>query len=152
MKRLLFPLLLAACPAEPTVENDPEPELRILAPQADDVVEGDTVSVQIELLHAELTEPDAAFVLPHAPPSARPGGAVGWLAPTAHAHDPSDVPEGYLQVQLGDSAHPPQWASAFDLDVSQLPSGEHALQIELRWPDGHGFFPPVNDSVVIVRP
>lgn len=151
MLRYLLPLLITACPSgsDPDTQSEPSPELRIISPETGHILDGDTLQVQVELLHAELSEPDSAYLRPSAPASTP--GLLFWVQ-SAHAHDPSDEPEGYLDIQIGDIEYPPEWTSSFELDVADLPAGEHALQIELRWPDGHSYFPPVNDSVVIQVP
>ena len=64
--------------------------------------------------------------------------------PVALAHgDPSD-PGGYIQVTL-DGEEVAQLTDVIaDLAIE---AGEHTLGVELYWPDGDAFYPPIEDEV-----
>lgn len=134
---MLLLLLSIGCP-------EPEPALptvAIVSPADGAGLTSGDVAVEVEVTDFALVPPEEAV-----------GRALPlWWAPAlALAHEPSDEPEGFLRVTVDD-------ATALDtVDLSftltGLAAGSHTIGVELLYPDGDAFYPPVRDEITVGVP
>lgn len=118
-------------PVDPTVD--------ILSPVEGEVVGADTLGVTAVTTGFRYEAPDSGLA-----------AWTAWWLPTAHAHDPGEAPYGYLQWRVDGQDVLATSDPSATLDLSVLSDGAHALQVELFYPDGDAFYPPVVDEVGIL--
>jgi hypothetical protein len=134
--RLGWLALWAGCagegaPSDPTVD--------ILSPVDGEVIATASVGVTAVTTGFRYEAPDSGLA-----------SWTAWLVPSALAHDPGESPYGYLQWRIdGQDALTTTDPSA-TLDLSAFAPGSHTLDVELFYPDGDAFYPPVVDAVGIL--
>ncbi len=132
-----------------TVIQWPDPTLDVISPVADEVLVGPDVTVQFVISNFELTGPDpssdpdaGAQMLPLSP---RLPWSLWMLLPRALAHEPGDRPGGYAEVTLDGTVIGLTEQTFFTL--TDVEPGTHFVVVELYWPDGDAFYPPVDQRV-----
>lgn len=149
MRLLLVTLALCACTgAEPDdVDTDtdlplpiwPDPTITASEPLDGATISGETMHVVVTTANFKLTRKDeVVWSLPT---------PLGLLTSVAYAHVVGDEPNGYIAYKVDGVALAETIETDVMLPVSALAPGQHALLVELHYPDGDTFYPPALDQV-----
>ena len=137
-------LLLSAChdPVNLPVDSGTppaDPSVAIVSPADGATVTGGTLTAEVSAEGFALRpKEEVARLLPPLPWS---------LMSTAHAHTPGEAPNGFVRYTLDDVVVAEVPETTVTLDLTGLAPGAHRLGVELSWPDGDAFYPPVTDTV-----
>jgi hypothetical protein len=129
-------LWLAACGGE---DAPVDPTVDILSPVEGEEVTTDALGVTAVTTGFRYEAPDTGLA-----------AWTAWLMPTARAHEPGESPYGYLQWRIDGADVLATSDPSATLDLSALGDGAHSVEVELFYPDGDAFYPPVVDVVGIV--
>jgi len=149
MRLLLVTLALGACTgAEPDAADTdtdpplpiwPDPTVTASEPADGATISGETMRVVVSTTDFILTGKDeVVWSLPT---------PLGLLSGVAWAHVVGDQPNGYIAYKVDGVSLAETIETDVLLPVTALTAGQHALLVELHYPDGDTFYPPALDQV-----